>query len=98
VQAFWHQPTSTPPDPTPLGHLKTALHALPLTDCHPRDFPRARLQCRYPEGHSLSLWLNAAGVLHVYLADAHTTCHYAGYAGWGDRPAVQRALQRLSSP
>lgn len=98
ILAFWQDPHITPRDTTAAALTKELLYALPLTDCHPRDYARANIFHRFPEGHTLSLWSHPLGILHVYLTDAEGGCLYGGYAGWRDRPTVLKALRNHAKP
>jgi hypothetical protein len=95
IAKFWQNPQILSPQFSLADRVIQFLHALPITDGHPRDFDKATEWIILREGLTLRLWKNLLGVDHLFVADREGKCLYSGYFGWKDAPAFYAAIGDL---
>ncbi|WAL60268.1 alpha/beta fold hydrolase [Thermocoleostomius sinensis] len=72
------------------------IRAIPgITDGHWRGFQQAKPMITLPDGSTIRVWKNWAGIDHIFVAAADEQCLYAGFVGWLHSPDLQQALRDI---
>lgn len=102
IQQFWATltpelvPTKVPTTNSTEDIIISNLHAIPgMTDAHWRDFSRATVWATLANGATLRTWRHPLGIHHVFLADSHNQCRFAGFVGWPHTQGLYTGLNRI---
>jgi len=98
IQEFWSQPRTPLPAPETnlISELIKHFRCVPgITDASDRGLPKAKPVFSFPDGTTVSAWTNLAGVKHIFVANAHGKCEYAGFVGWVHSNGLDQAIDRV---
>ena len=97
IQAFWANPQIAPgPEPTLVNRLVQRLRSrLPLFDAHRRDFPRAQVLGRFPDGTTLRTWRSPFGLDHIFLGDPEGRYAFGGFVESSEAVNLQTEIAAI---
>ncbi|NEQ50951.1 MAG: alpha/beta hydrolase [Leptolyngbya sp. SIO3F4] len=100
IQEFWAALANTIPTADSLDPVEDAiianLQSVPgMTDAHPRGFGQSNTWANLAYGFELRTWRNPLGIHHVFLADPHHHCRFAGFVGWPETKGLYEALETI---
>jgi pimeloyl-ACP methyl ester carboxylesterase len=82
--------------PLQLHEIIQRIQSIPgITDGHWRGFQQAQPIITLPDGSTLRIWKNWAGIDHIFVADAAGQCLYAGFVGWLHSADLRDALREI---
>ena len=97
VRHFWQTAPQVPTQNEQyIDTVIAQLQAVPgMTDAHERDFVRSQPWAELPHQLTLHTWVNPFGVHHVFLADHHGRCRFAGFVGWIHTAGLHGTLENI---
>jgi hypothetical protein len=66
-----------------------------MTDAHQRDFYRAKVCLKLPNGITLRTWKNPLGIPHLFVASPQGEYLYGGFVGWLHTQQFWQALNEI---
>ncbi len=84
IREFWRDPTPFQCDTCEItAQLIQRLQTIEgMTDAHQRDFYRAKVWLKLPNGITLRTWNNPLGIPHVFVGSPQGQYLYGGFVGW----------------
>ena len=98
IQEFWSQPRVPLPAPENglISELIRHFRCVPgITDASEQGLSRAKPVFTFRDGTTVQAWTNLAGVKHIFVANAHGKCEYAGFVGWAHSTGLEQAIDRV---